>query len=664
MFEGPPAAPPAKVDGPVAAKEEEAVAAAPNHDSAGPPGEAPFDGRCYSRDSIPGALAKYPTAVPEVAPEKSSTPIEGGIHRGRRSTAETSSSASSVSRRGTAMGLSRSRSRRASRPGMERRRSSAALMVQSSIRNLGKRASNADLRFDVSGYSRDSALGALIEKKPIVRSNCCADGKCLAMQNFFLPPGVEPLETPHRRKKPPVPLVTSDEEGNSPEEPRVVSSSNVQAAKDLVHDAGSRVGRSKFHVEGICCASETPLVEGILRPIPGVVEVSVNPTTRTVYVDHNVDVLRAKAIAILLTDQGFSATVIKDAGTVMDQQMAGIPTDVFVKSTFDLIEVSRNGVKLDEMKGCLFEEFSREHLRDAIVSEDGKVVDIEHNPYYLTAPGIVETLADYSYNIKILSDGGADGMWALSSLEVDAEDTIEQQTSTVRWTVVLSGVFWVISMFSLVGGNWEYLKYVALLSVAFGLPPVAIKACKTLRRLRFDVNCMILFAVLGALPLQEYTEAAAVTFLFAISETLETRATARARNALSAIVSLRPEYANVINPLTKQVVILPANSVAVGAVVSVRTGDKIPCDGVVIEGKSTVDECSLTGESRPVSKSPGDKVSGGTINTGNTQLVIKSTATANNSAVSRLIQLIEEAQSNRSDTEKVSARWPMIHQFF
>jgi Cd2+/Zn2+-exporting ATPase len=175
---------------------------------------------------------------------------------------------------------------------------------------------------------------------------------------------------------------------------------------------------------------------------------------------------------------------------------------------------------------------------------------------------------------------------------------------------------------------------------------------------------MMLFAALGALPLQEYTESAAVTFLFAISETLEQRATARARGALSAIVRLRPEYANVINPITKDIVVLPANCVAVGTSVSVRPGDKIPCDGIVIEGKSTVDEASLTGESRPVTKSAGMRVSGGTINNGNTQLVIKTTATSNNSAVSRLIRLIEEAQTNRSETEKVGFPLSIYHSMF
>ncbi|KAL3763614.1 hypothetical protein ACHAW5_003912 [Stephanodiscus triporus] len=141
--------------------------------------------------------------------------------------------------------------------------------------------------------------------------------------------------------------------------------------------------------------------------------------------------------------------------------------------------------------------------------------------------------------------------------------------------------------------------------------------------------------------------------LFAISKGLEQSATSRARNALSDIICRQPEYANVLNPVTNDIVVLPANSVAVGTTVSVRTGDKIPCDGEVIEGTSTVDESSLTGESMPITKSTGMKVSGGTINSGNTQLVIRTTATSNNSAVARLIRLLEEAQLNRSETEKM-----------
>ena len=163
--------------------------------------------------------------------------------------------------------------------------------------------------------------------------------------------------------------------------------------------------------------------------------------------------------------------------------------------------------------------------------------------------------------------------------------------------------------------------------------------------------CSFTTAVVGACALQEFVEAAVLVFLFDISEYLESTAMTRATNALSTIVSIRPEQANLINPITKEIVVLPASAVKIGSIVSVRTGDKVPCDGVVIEGDSTVDESNLTGESRPVKKGIGDKVSGGTINNGSTQLIIKTTATTKNSAVAKLLKIVEEAQSNRSSTE-------------
>jgi Cd2+/Zn2+-exporting ATPase len=202
---------------------------------------------------------------------------------------------------------------------------------------------------------------------------------------------------------------------------------------------------------------------------------------------------------------------------------------------------------------------------------------------------------------------------------------------------------------------------VALLSVAFGLPPIAIKAIRTLRRFKFDANCLMFFAACGAVALQDFTEAAAVTFLFGLSEWLEVRATTRARDALSAIVKLRPESANLVHPKTGEIVVVPASVVPIGALVSVRTGDKIPCDGVVVEGRSTVDESSLTGESRPLRKGPKDVVSGGTINSGSTQLMVRTTCTADDSAVARLIRLVEEAQANRSETEKLVDEFARIY---
>lgn len=207
----------------------------------------------------------------------------------------------------------------------------------------------------------------------------------------------------------------------------------------------------------------------------------------------------------------------------------------------------------------------------------------------------------------------------------------------------------------------EHLKWVALVSIAFGIPPIALKAFRTLRRYQFDTNCLMFFASVGAVALQDFEEAAAVVFLFALSEWLEVRATSRARQALAAIVDLRPDTACLVHPFTKELLTIPATAVPLGALVSVKTGDKIPCDGVVVEGSSTVDESSLTGESRPIRKGPKDKVSGGTVNSGLSPLMVQTTSTSEDSAVSRLIRLVEEAQANRSETEKIVDEFAKIY---
>jgi Cd2+/Zn2+-exporting ATPase len=227
-----------------------------------------------------------------------------------------------------------------------------------------------------------------------------------------------------------------------------------------------------------------------------------------------------------------------------------------------------------------------------------------------------------------------------------------EPASKIHLNVLLSGVFWVVALLGAIPG-WHNLEYAGLLSVLFGIPPVASKAWKTVRRRQFDANCMMVIAAFGALALQEYDEAASVAFLFAISEWLEARATAKARRALGAIVSLRPDHANVLHPVTKTITITAASRVPVGSLVSVRTGDKVPADGIVVEGTTTIDESSLTGEARPATKRVDDTVSGGSINIGQTQLVVMTTSTVDDSAVSRLIRLVEEAQANRSPTEKM-----------
>ena len=162
---------------------------------------------------------------------------------------------------------------------------------------------------------------------------------------------------------------------------------------------------------------------------------------------------------------------------------------------------------------------------------------------------------------------------------------------------------------------------------------------------------MMVTAALGAVALGEFSEAASVSFLFSVSEFLEAQASRKARNALSAIVNLRPDHANVIHPVSKEIVVMPADQLPLGSLISVKTGDKIAADGIVVEGSTAVDESSLTGEAKPAHKNVGDTVRGGTINIGSSPLVIRTTTSVDDSAVARLIRLVEDAHSNRSPTE-------------
>jgi len=408
-------------------------------------------------------------------------------------------------------------------------------------------------------------------------------------------------------------------------------------------DPSVKIGRSAFFVQKICCASEIPAINEICEPISGVSKVSINVTTKMVYVDHDIHVTSAQAIADALNAECFGAHIKHDAMEDLESTFTMV-----VNSTFTLISPSE---KEAEVLREFLVSFDRSQIENFSVDASTGDIMIEHNALLLPAQNIVQSIKrELVLEVILVKDGGDYSKFYIPNHD---EQLVDEPIPNPSLPTILSGFFWAVSMLAWIGGSWEYLKYVGLLSCAFGLPSIGLKAFRTIRRFQFDTNVLMFVAAAGAIALQEYNEAAAVTFLFSISEWLEVRATTRARSALSAIVRLRPEKANLLLPGSKEIVVISATAVPKGAVVSVRPGDKVPCDGIVIDGYSTVDESSLTGEACPVKKSPKDKVSGGTINSGMTELLVRTTSTADNSAVAKLIRLVEEAQANRSTTERM-----------
>jgi Cd2+/Zn2+-exporting ATPase len=178
-------------------------------------------------------------------------------------------------------------------------------------------------------------------------------------------------------------------------------------------------------------------------------------------------------------------------------------------------------------------------------------------------------------------------------------------------------------------------------------------AVRTLRHRAVDIDLLMIVAALGALSIGAPFEGAMLLFLFSLSNALQHYAIGRSRRAIKSLVEMRPDEARVLRD--GEEVAVPVDEVAVGAVFVVRPGDRIPLDGVVASGEGTVDQASLTGESVPVSKGPGDEVFGGTINE-NGSLEVEVTRQAGESAISRLITMVEAAQSEKAPTQRLIDR--------
>jgi Zn2+/Cd2+-exporting ATPase len=197
-----------------------------------------------------------------------------------------------------------------------------------------------------------------------------------------------------------------------------------------------------------------------------------------------------------------------------------------------------------------------------------------------------------------------------------------------------------------------------VLAIAAGGWHVAPRAWLALRRLRPDMNLLMTLAVLGAVGIGEWFEAATVSFLFALSLALESWSVGRARRAVSALLDLAPPTARVRSHGTERTV--PAGEVRPGALFVVHPGERIPLDGRVLGGGSEVNQAPITGESVPVPKEPGDEVFAGTIN-GHGTLEVESTRRAEDTTLARIIRMVEEAQSRRAPAEQWVERFARVY---
>jgi Zn2+/Cd2+-exporting ATPase len=241
---------------------------------------------------------------------------------------------------------------------------------------------------------------------------------------------------------------------------------------------------------------------------------------------------------------------------------------------------------------------------------------------------------------------------------------VADQPATVTERLVLQrqAAFVILTFLGMIGGllgSWlgaltpfVWICYAA--AYAFGGWYGLKESIKSFREPSVEIDLLMIVAALGALYIGAPFEGAMLLFLFSLSGVLEEYAIGRSRTAIKSLIDMRPEAARVLHDGTE--VTTQIEDVEVGDVFVVRPGDRLPLDGIVEAGESTVDQSSLTGESVPVSKAPGDEVFSGTINeTGS--LEVRVIREAQESTISRLIHMVEQAQSKKAPTQQLIDRF-------
>jgi Cd2+/Zn2+-exporting ATPase len=195
-------------------------------------------------------------------------------------------------------------------------------------------------------------------------------------------------------------------------------------------------------------------------------------------------------------------------------------------------------------------------------------------------------------------------------------------------------------------------------AIATGVPLTARKAWLAVRARSLDINVLMLVAAAGAIALGEWSEAAAVVFMFAVAQALEARTLERARMAVRALMDLTPAEALVRDGDGQRKVLV--DQVAIGSVIVVRPGEKVPLDGEVLAGSSAVNQAPITGESLPMDKAAGDEVFAGSIN-GRGALDVRVTRVRRDTTLARIIHLVEQAQATRAPAQTFVERFARVY---
>jgi Zn2+/Cd2+-exporting ATPase len=281
-------------------------------------------------------------------------------------------------------------------------------------------------------------------------------------------------------------------------------------------------------------------------------------------------------------------------------------------------------------------------VRRAVVNFAAGRLDAEHEPG-LALEEIEKAVRDAGYGVESTQEVERPPFWRTPR----------------AISVFASALLFVVGLALGVAGAPEVASVAAYLAaIVVGGVPIFRAAVAGLRARHMDMNVLMSAATIGAVGIGEWAEAASVVVLFAAGNALQVYAIDRTRGAVRALARLAPEEVLVRRGDSESLV--GADQVAIGETVMVRPGERLALDGEVVEGRTTVDESPVTGESTPVEKGPGDAVYSGSLNGGGGVLV-RVLREASDSTLQRIVRLVEEAQATRAPAEQFVDRFSRLY---
>jgi Cd2+/Zn2+-exporting ATPase len=231
------------------------------------------------------------------------------------------------------------------------------------------------------------------------------------------------------------------------------------------------------------------------------------------------------------------------------------------------------------------------------------------------------------------------------------QDRLNLKRKFIR--IVLGAVLFTAALLASVKGDYRFLLFLIPYAVAGW--DVLWKALRNIFRGQvFDENFLMSIATVGAFAIREYPEAVAVMLFYQVGELFQSYAVGKSRRSIAALMDIRPDYANVeTEDGLKQV---DPKAAAVGDIIVIKAGERIPLDGVVLEGDSTVNTAALTGESLPREVAKGDSVISGCINS-NGLLRVRVTKEFSQSTVAKILDLVENSSSQKARMEQFVTRF-------